>query len=95
MVSPKIKHYCGTNASHLNLMNFCEGNTNIPGEKGRWNIGTKASYYIDSCAEPWSKHYKMHTYLSEELPKLINENFPVLPDKQSIMGHRLATIGFI
>ncbi|XP_065224982.1 S-formylglutathione hydrolase-like [Planococcus citri] len=68
-------------------------NTNIPGEKDKWNIGTKASYYIDSCAEPWSKHYKMYTYLSEELPKIINDNFPVLPDKQSIMGHSIGGHG--
>lgn len=74
--------------SKLIIFFFSTGNTGIPGEKSRWNIGTKASYYIDCTQEPWSKHFKMYSYLCKELPEVIKEHFPVLPKKQSIIGFR-------
>lgn len=64
------------------------GNTNIPNENGHWSFGTKASHYINASRPPWSNHYQMFSYINEELPKIIDENFPTLPGERGIMGFR-------
>ena len=45
---------------------------NIPGEDDSWDFGSAAGFYVDATAEPWSKHYKMYSYITKELPELIN-----------------------
>lgn len=69
-------------------MNFT-GNCNIPTENDKLYIGTGASMYVNATQEPWNKHYQMYTYITEELYQLVQNNFPVIQDKISIMGHRL------
>ena len=52
--------------------------------------GTGASFYCDATQEPWSKHYKMYSYISEEMPGIIGENFKMLNmSRCSIMGHSM------
>jgi len=46
------------------------------------------SYYVNAVKEPWRKNFQMYSYVNEELPSIIQENFNVNKDKQSIMGHR-------
>lgn len=64
---------------------------NLPGEETSWDFGTGAGFYVDATEEPWKNNYKMYSYVTKELPALINEKFPVIPDKQSIMGHRFVS----
>ena len=47
----------------------------IPGEDDSWDFGSAAGFYVDATAEPWSKHYKMYTYITKELPELIAVRF--------------------
>ena len=47
---------------------------------------------LDATKEPWSKHYRMHTYITKELPALIEANFPVTSAK-SISGHSMGGHG--
>lgn len=61
---------------------------NIPGEDDSWDFGSGAGFYVDATQEPWKKHYRMFSYITSELPALINSKFPTIKDKQSIMGHR-------
>lgn len=61
---------------------------NIPGEDDSWDFGTGAGFYVDATEEPWKNNYRMFSYITSELPALINGNFPTIADKQSIMGHR-------
>ena len=42
-----------------------------------------------STAEPWSKHYKMYSYVTRELPALIEANFPVDGARMGIFGHSM------
>ena len=30
-----------------------------------------AGFYLDATSEKWSKHYRMHTFISEELPSVL------------------------
>jgi S-formylglutathione hydrolase len=46
-----------------------------------------AGFYVDATAEPYSAHYKMHSYVTRELPTIVVTNFPALDDARGISGH--------
>ena len=65
----------------------------VPGDPdGAWDFGLGAGFYVDATEEPWAKHYRMHDYVTRELPALIEENFPVT-DRRSIAGHSMGGHG--
>uniref|UniRef100_A0A832H9S5 S-formylglutathione hydrolase n=1 Tax=Oscillatoriales cyanobacterium SpSt-402 TaxID=2282168 RepID=A0A832H9S5_9CYAN len=68
-------------------------NTGIPGEDDDWDFGTGAGFYVDATQAPWSQHYRMYSYVVEELPALIAEHFPVQSDRQGIFGHSMGGHG--
>ena len=65
----------------------------IPGEDDDWDFGTGAGFYVDATEEPWRSHYQMYSYITQELPTLIAEHFPVNVDRQSIFGHSMGGHG--
>lgn len=68
-------------------------NTGIPGEDDDWDFGTGAGFYVDATVEPWASYYKMYSYIVRELPDLIAEHFPALPERQGIFGHSMGGHG--
>ncbi|CAD6991717.1 unnamed protein product [Ceratitis capitata] len=66
---------------------------NLPGEDDHWDFGSGAGFYVDATEAPWSKNYKMYSYVTQELPKLVNANLPVLPNKRGIFGHSMGGHG--
>ncbi|CAH1403615.1 unnamed protein product [Nezara viridula] len=66
---------------------------NIPGEDDSYDFGSGAGFYVNATQEPWKSHYHMYTYVTSELPEIINSNFPADPDRQSIMGHSMGGHG--
>jgi S-formylglutathione hydrolase len=60
---------------------------------GAWDFGLGAGFYVDATQEPWSKHYRMWTYVTEELPAIIVGEFPVDGYRQGIMGHSMGGHG--
>jgi len=68
-------------------------NCGIPGEDDSDDFGTGAGFYVDATQEPWSKNYRMYSYITQELPEVIAENFPADPERQSIMGHSMGGHG--
>ena len=67
--------------------------TGIPGEDETWDLGSGAGFYVDAAEEPWKKHYQMQSYMTHELPAIIQKNFPIKPDKQGIFGHSMGGHG--
>lgn len=65
----------------------------IPGEDDDWDFGSGAGFYMDATAEPWSRHYKMYSYVTEELPAVIAANFPASPGDSGIFGHSMGGHG--
>lgn len=65
----------------------------IAGEDESWDFGTGAGFYLDAAAEPWARHYRMATYVNEELPALVEAHFPVAPDRRGITGHSMGGHG--
>lgn len=68
-------------------------NTGIPGENDNWDFGTGAGFYVNATQKPWAKFYQMYSYIVEELPNLINTNFPIDTNKQGIFGHSMGGHG--
>lgn len=65
----------------------------IAGEDEDWDFGTGAGFYVDATQAPWSQHYRMYSYVVQELPKLIAAHFPSRPDRQGIFGHSMGGHG--
>ena len=58
-----------------------------------YDFGLGAGFYVDATQAPFDRHYKMWSYVTEELPALIGEHFPADMDLQSIMGHSMGGHG--
>jgi S-formylglutathione hydrolase len=65
----------------------------VPDEPDNWQFGKAAGFYLDATEEPFDKNYNMYTYLVDELPKLIGENFNADMSRQSIFGHSMGGHG--
>ena len=57
-----------------------------------YDLGQGAGFYLNATQEPWAAHYRMYDYITEELPTLIDQHFPV-NGKQSISGHSMGGHG--
>src|SRR6185369_8808832 len=62
----------------------------IPGESESWDLGLGAGFYVDATREPWSRGYRMYSYVTRELPTLVNASFAVEPRRAGIFGHSLS-----
>lgn len=66
---------------------------NIEGEDDSYDFGSGAGFYVDATEEKWKENYKMYSYVTSELPELIQANFNVNPAKKSIFGHSMGGHG--
>lgn len=70
------------------------GGLKIEGEDESYDFGTGAGFYVDATREPWSKGYKMYSYITEELPKALFAEFEQLDaSRVSITGHSMGGHG--
>jgi S-formylglutathione hydrolase len=58
-----------------------------------YDLGQGAGFYVDATQDPWAPHFRMWSYVSQELPELIGRNFAVDLDRQSITGHSMGGHG--
>lgn len=66
----------------------------VPGDpQGAYDFGLGAGFYVDATVAPFAQHYRMYSYIVDELPALIAENFPADRSRQSIMGHSMGGHG--
>ncbi len=65
----------------------------LPGDDAAWDFGLAAGFYVDARREPWAQHYRMYSYIVDELPTLIGTHFPAAERRQSIMGHSMGGHG--
>lgn len=57
-----------------------------------YDLGQGAGFYVNATEAPWNRHYQMYDYVLHELPKLVEETFPVT-DQRSIFGHSMGGHG--
>ncbi|MBM1171510.1 S-formylglutathione hydrolase [Microvirga arabica] len=85
-------------ASELGLM-LIAPDTSPRGEgvpddpEGAYDFGLGAGFYVDAVQEPWAKHYRMRSYIEQELPTLVAENLPADMSRQGITGHSMGGHG--
>lgn len=65
------------------------GGAGVDGEDESWDLGTGAGFYIDATEPGWKDHYKMYTYVTEELPELVFKEYPIDSSRMSITGHSM------
>jgi len=58
-----------------------------------YDLGQGAGFYVDAVEEPWSKHFRMYSYVTRELPELVADGFPVRKDAAGIFGHSMGGHG--
>ncbi len=65
----------------------------LPGDSDSWDFGVGAGFYVDSTQAPWSRHYRMYSWITRELPMLVERHFPVDAKRQGIFGHSMGGHG--
>ena len=65
----------------------------VPDAEDEYDFGKGAGFYLDATQDPWSRHYRMRSYIEQELPELVAANFSVDQDRQAIMGHSMGGHG--
>ncbi len=58
-----------------------------------YDMGLGAGFYVNATEQPWAEHYQMYSYILDELPALINREFPVDGQRSSISGHSMGGHG--
>ncbi|QNA84601.1 S-formylglutathione hydrolase [Sphingomonas sp. So64.6b] len=58
-----------------------------------YDFGQGAGFYVDATEEPWAPHFRMRSYIEDELPALIAAEFPVDMMRQGITGHSMGGHG--
>lgn len=61
--------------------------------EGAYDFGLGAGFYVDAVQQPWADHYNMYSYIVDELPALVGDEFPVDIGKQAIFGHSMGGHG--
>ena len=65
----------------------------VPDAPERYDLGKGAGFYVDAIRAPWDRHYRMFSYVTEELPALLEAALPLVPGLRSITGHSMGGHG--
>ena len=66
----------------------------VPGDPaGGWDFGLGAGFYVDATQEPFARNYRMWSYVTGELPALVEAGFPADLGRQAITGHSMGGHG--
>ncbi len=58
-----------------------------------FDLGQGAGFYVDATEAPWKPHFRMWSYVTDELPRLLWANLPLDEERQSITGHSMGGHG--
>jgi len=83
-------------AAELNLA-IVAPDTSPRGEKvaddDAYDLGKGAGFYLDATESPWAEHYRMYSYVTEDLSAAVTADFPTDPERQGIFGHSMGGHG--
>ena len=65
----------------------------VPDEPENWQFGSGAGFYLDATQAPYATHYRMYSYLVDELTALVADHFPADMSRQGIFGHSMGGHG--
>lgn len=93
MIKAGAQRYAAELGLMLVTMDTSPRQTGIPGETDAWDFGAGAGFYLDATQAPWSKHYRMESYITQELRNIIVEQFPADKNRIGISGHSMGGHG--
>ncbi|HEX3758969.1 MAG TPA: S-formylglutathione hydrolase [Kofleriaceae bacterium] len=64
----------------------------LPGDREHWDFGVGAGFYVDATESPWAPHYRMYSYVVDELPAIVEARFPA-SGRRGIFGHSMGGHG--
>mmetsp|Transcript_158288 Transcript_158288/g.507692 ORF Transcript_158288/g.507692 Transcript_158288/m.507692 type:complete len:291 (-) Transcript_158288:72-944(-) len=65
----------------------------VPDEDPKvYDFGVGAGFYVDATTDKYKKHFNMYSYITKELPDIIESNFNVAPVR-SVSGHSMGGHG--
>jgi S-formylglutathione hydrolase len=65
----------------------------LPGDRESWDFGIAAGFYVNATQAPWAAHYRMYSYVVDELPHVIAGSFKADVARSGIMGHSMGGHG--
>lgn len=65
----------------------------LPGEAQNWDFGVGAGFYLDATAKPWALHWRMESYILEDLLPLLGAKLPIDLQRLGIFGHSMGGHG--
>ena len=65
----------------------------VAGESEHWDFGVGAGFYLDATEAPWATHWRMETYLVDELMPAITQAMPIDAQRLGIFGHSMGGHG--
>ena len=66
-----------------------EGVANDPA----YDLGQGAGFYVNATQKPWAPHFRMWDYVTDELPRVLFNSFPLVEEAQAITGHSMGGHG--
>jgi len=63
------------------------------GDDAAWDFGVGAGFYVDAVVAPWAAAYRMFTYVTRELPALVEAAFPADGARVGVFGHSMGGHG--
>jgi S-formylglutathione hydrolase len=58
-----------------------------------YDLGQGAGFYLNATEEPWAPNFRMWDYVTEELPRILFNAFPLEEERQAITGHSMGGHG--
>ena len=65
----------------------------VAGEADDWDLGVGAGFYLDATREPWSRQWRMESYLMRELLPRVVDEFAIDASRIGIFGHSMGGHG--
>lgn len=67
--------------------------TGIAGETESWDFGAGAGFYLDATQAPWSRYWRMESYVTQELFGIVTGELPADPRRVGVFGHSMGGHG--
>ncbi|MDN8613935.1 S-formylglutathione hydrolase [Variovorax ginsengisoli] len=65
----------------------------IEGATASWDFGVGAGFYLDATEAPWSRHWRMESWIVDELLPLVARHLPIDGERIGVFGHSMGGHG--
>lgn len=65
----------------------------IEGATASWDFGVGAGFYLDATEAPWSRHWRMESWIVDELLPLVARQLPIDGERIGVFGHSMGGHG--